>query len=45
MVITEEYLVNAESQRLKLLAVLLPRLSGVVGHEHQPLALQNHKYQ
>ena len=42
MAITEEpyYLVDTQSQRLELLAVLLPRLGGVVGDEHQPLALQ-----
>jgi hypothetical protein len=33
-------LVDAHSQRLELLAILLPRLGGVVGHEHQPLALK-----
>jgi len=33
-------LVDAHSQRLELLAILLPRFGGVVGHEHQPLALK-----
>ena len=47
MAITEEpyYLVDTQPQRLELLAVLLPRLGGVVGHEHQPLALRRRKYQ
>jgi hypothetical protein len=44
--ITEEpYLVDTQPQRLKLVAVLLPRLGGVVGHKHQPLCLQNRKDQ
>lgn len=36
----EPDLVDAQSQRLELPAILLPRLGGVVGHEHQPLALK-----
>jgi hypothetical protein len=38
---TERHLIDGQSQRLELLAVLLPRLGGVVGHKHQPLALQH----